>query len=419
MFRHFLCARESLDPQRLLVALHRRADMHGQPPPAAVMGDWLGLDVVIAPSVDITDSSPQEFMNLRLWDADPRATSGMRVGGGWFGCLRYPRSVDAQPVAYQGWTDEVIVLDEYGWWYESLRLSEVPKHISSQLGQAMTSTAVTPWEVRWTAPDRDHHQRSVNACLEAITAGEIYQACVVTHFLGRLSGHPVDLFSDVAAATQPAKAAYLSGGWGAIASFSPELFLRREGCTVESRPIKGTIPRHLDPELLLRSDKDVAENVMIVDLVRNDLGKVADTGTVRVSELLRVVEAPAVWHLVSTVRASIDPAVTNAALIAAAFPPASVTGTPKRRAQQLTAAWEPHKRGIYCGAVGICSPIAGLDLNVAIRTVEISGAGACSLGVGGGITSDSRPAGEWDECMVKASSIVDRTTTGGRTQAAS
>jgi para-aminobenzoate synthetase component 1 len=178
---------------------------------------------------------------------------------------------------------------------------------------------------------------------------------------------------------------------------------------VSSSPIKGTLPIDADPQRLRDSIKDVAENIMIVDLVRNDLGQLAVTGSVTVPELLDVRAAPGVWHLVSTVSAEVPDEVTNAELLAAAFPPASVTGTPKLRARQLLSAWERRRRGVYCGTIGLASPSAGCELNVAIRTVEFDARGGAVLGVGGGITADSDPAAEWQECLDKAAAIVGMT----------
>jgi para-aminobenzoate synthetase component 1 len=191
-----------------------------------------------------------------------------------------------------------------------------------------------------------------------------------------------------------------------VASLSPELFLRRCGESATSSPIKGTLPRSADPSELRASVKDVAENIMIVDLVRNDLGHVAMTGTVTVPELLVVRPAPGVWHLVSTVTARIGVGVPMASVLDATFPPASVTGTPKLRARQLLRGWEPHRRGVYCGTVGLASPVAGCELNVAIRTVEFDASGNAVLGVGGGITADSDPDREWDECLHKAAPFI-------------
>ena len=191
------------------------------------------------------------------------------------------------------------------------------------------------YSIAWDEADRDAHRHGVLECLEAIAAGEIYQACVCTQFCGRLDGAPIDFFVEAVERTSPARAAYLAGEWGAVASLSPELFLQRSGETVTSSPIKGTLPRHADPAALRASVKDVAENIMIVDLVRNDLGRVAITGTVTVPELLEVRPAPGVWHLVSTVSARVAVDVPMASVLDATFPPASVTGTPKQRARQL------------------------------------------------------------------------------------
>ena len=190
---------------------------------------------------------------------------------------------------------------------------------------------------------------------------------------------------------------------------------------MHSSPIKGTLPLDADPALLRASTKDVAENIMIVDLVRHDLGRTADVGSVTVPELLAVHEAPGVWHLVSTVAARTG--VSNSELVESTFPPASVTGTPKLRARELIAGWEPRARGLHCGAIGIAGPrldsadvtdadgtadatdadtASELDLSVAIRTLEIAPDGRCEFGVGGGITIDSDPDAEWDECIHKA-----------------
>ena len=173
-----------------------------------------------------------------------------------------------------------------------------------------------------------------------------------------------------------------------------------------SSPIKGTLPLDRSPSELASSVKDVAENIMIVDLVRNDLSRVATTGSVRVPQLLTVEPAPGVWHLVSTVAAQVPVETPMAAVLDATFPPASVTGTPKCRARELLAEWEPYDRGIYCGTVGLASPLAGTELNVAIRTVEFDADGTAVLGVGGGITADSDPDREWEECLHKAAAIV-------------
>ncbi|HEX3548573.1 MAG TPA: aminodeoxychorismate synthase component I [Mycobacterium sp.] len=378
----------------------------GLPPPAALIGDWFGSGAVIAPSVTVAAVGVD-----KVFDVAPGGSAGA-VGGGWFGCLSYPDGGADQlgprvPEAAGGWSDCVLRQDRDGqWWYESL--SGAP--LSTWVAEALRSSAEPrQCDITWDAADRDAHRRGVLECLAAIAAGEVYQACVCTQFVGRLAGSPVDFFADAVARTSPARAAFVAGEWGAVASLSPELFLCRRGEAVTSSPIKGTLPRHADPATLLASVKDVAENIMIVDLVRNDLGRVAITGTVTVPELLAVQPAPGVWHLVSTVSARVGVERPMAAVLDATFPPASVTGTPKTRARQLLTGWEPHRRGVYCGTVGLVSPVAGCELNVAIRTVEFGADGSAVLGVGGGITADSDPDREWDECLHKAAPIIGST----------
>ncbi|OBH21191.1 aminodeoxychorismate synthase component I [Mycolicibacter sinensis] len=387
----------------VLRALGDAAGRCGLPPPAALTGEWFDARAVIAPSVAVEPVDAAAVFDV------PTGAGCDAVGGGWIGYLAYPDpGADGRasriPEAAGGWTDCVLRQDAGGqWWFESLSGAPMP----GWLTEALTTPApARGCRIFWETPDRRAHRAGVLACLEAIRAGEVYQACVCTRFTGTVTGAPLDFFADAVARTGPARAAYLGGDWGAVASLSPELFLRRRGEVVASSPIKGTLPADARPSALRASTKDVAENIMIVDLVRNDLGRVAITGTVTVPELLAVRPAPGVWHLVSTVSARVPPQLGMAALLDAAFPPASVTGTPKLRARQLLSQWEPSRRGIYCGTVGLASPVAGCELNVAIRTVEFDADGGAVLGVGGGITADSDVDAEWQECLHKAASIV-------------
>lgn len=391
---------------QLLRAIANASGRADRPPPAALTGDWFGSRAVIAPTVLAEPTAPGEVFTSAPDDG------GTAVGGGWIGYLSYPDAgadgLDGRiPVAAGGWTDCVLRQDrDEIWWYESLSGDAMPPWLAQSL---TTPAPPAPWRIDWTAPNRDVHRAGVLACLAAISAGEVYQACVCTQFTGTLHGSSLDFFADAVARTAPARGAYVAGDWGAVASLSPEMFLSRHHDTVVSSPIKGTLPSHADPALLRRSAKDVAENIMIVDLVRNDLGRVAVTGTVGVPELLAVRAAPGVWHLVSTVSARLPAELPMRDLLAATFPPASVTGTPKGRARELLAHWEPRRRGVYCGTVGLASPLAGTELNVAIRTVEFDRTGAAVLGVGGGITADSDAGAEWQECLDKAAATIGLT----------
>ena len=390
-------------PADVLRSLGAGTQSAGLAPPAALIGEWFGSRAVIAPSLDVRPVDPAAAFDVSPGDRTDA------VGGGWIGYLSYPDAgADGAPPripeAAGGWTDCVLRQDGSGdWYYESLTGTTIPHW----LGAALEATpSAGTWDIAWRAPDQRRHRDGVLSCLAAIAAGEIYQACVCTEFTGTATGSTLDFFSDAVARTTPARAAYLAGDWGAVASLSPELFLRRTGVDVISSPIKGTLAVQCDPEILRASAKDVAENIMIVDLVRNDLSRVARTGSVTVAELLAVRPAPGVWHLVSTVAAQVPVEVSAADLLAASFPPASVTGTPKARARQLLSQWEAHRRGVYCGTVGMASPVAGCELNVAIRTVEFDAQSGAVLGVGGGITADSDADAEWQECLDKAASIV-------------
>ncbi|MGZ8179103.1 aminodeoxychorismate synthase component I [Williamsia sp. SKLECPSW1] len=375
----------------VLGILADRALAQSIPGPAALVGDWLGGDAVIAPSVAVTAGHGPSEVPDRFW----------------FGALSFPDRIgDARfPAVLGGSSDSVLLLRDGIWYHRSAVGAPCPDDLRACVtGDA---PAVGRWRATWRTPDRTRHEDAIRMCLDAIAAGEIYQACVCSRFTGTLAGSAVDLFRTGVSRMSPRKAAYLAGVWGSVVSFSPETYLRRVGDLVTSSPIKGTLPLNDDPALLRDSVKDVAENVMIVDLVRNDLGRVAVPGSVTVPELLSVHAAPGVWHLVSTVAAQVPTTVDTDALLEATFPPGSVTGTPKHRARELLADWETDARGVYCGAIGVRAPGGDLDLSVAIRTVEVSPDGTLRLGVGGGITIDSDPSREWQECMDKAASIVD------------
>lgn len=390
-------------PHEVLRGIGDAANRLDLPPPAALTGQWFGASAVIAPSVSVQPIDVAEAFDVRP------GSHSTTIGGGWIGYLSYPDpgadGLAARiPEAAGGWTDCVLRCDrDRQWWFESLSGAAMP----GWLAEALTAPVpARPYRIDWDAADRQAHRESVLACLEAIRAGEVYQACVCTQFAGTIVGEALDFFVDGVARTAPARAAYVAGPWGAVASLSPELFLCRRGDLVTSSPIKGTLPLNASPSALRASSKDVAENVMIVDLVRNDLGRVALTGSVTVPELLVVRPAPGVWHLVSTVSAQVPVEVSTSTLLDATFPPASVTGTPKIRARQLISQWEQSSRGVYCGTVGLASPVAGCELNVAIRTVEFDAVGNAVLGSGGGITADSDAAAEWEECLHKAAAVI-------------
>jgi para-aminobenzoate synthetase/4-amino-4-deoxychorismate lyase len=267
-----------------------------------------------------------------------------------------------------------------------------------------------PWRA---TPSPAGHARAVAACRERIAAGDLFQANLALRLRAPLEGEAVDLFTRGAEALAPDRGAFLAGPWGAVASLSPELFLARHGDRVATAPIKGTRPRPLDDpaaaaahrDALATAAKDRAENVMIVDLMRNDLGRVCVPGSVRVDALAEVRPHAGVWHLVSEVSGTLAAGVGDRALLAATFPPGSVTGAPKLAAMDAISSLESTARQAFCGAIGFASPTAGLELSVAIRTFEIA-AGHAWLDVGGGIVADSDPAAEAAEALAKAAPLL-------------
>jgi para-aminobenzoate synthetase component 1 len=259
--------------------------------------------------------------------------------------------------------------------------------------------------------DREQYAAHVHEILELLRAGDCYQVNLTRRLTLDHALDPVDLFGALATHHPAPHTALLrldiDGEQVAVVSASPELFLRRRGADVETRPIKGT---SASAARLRRSAKDHAENVMIVDLARNDLGRVCTPGTISVPTLCAVEAHPGLHHLVSTVQGRLRDDVGLGALVRATFPPASVTGAPKPRVLQAIEDLEPVRRGVYCGAVGwIDTTRDAAEFAVAIRTFTILGhgpTGSTHLGVGGGIVADSRPDAEWAETELKAARLL-------------
>jgi para-aminobenzoate synthetase component 1 len=251
----------------------------------------------------------------------------------------------------------------------------------------------------------DEHAAAVAAIARYLTAGDVYQVNLARRWTAavRRAGDPLALYAALAAVAPAAYGAMIEAAGVAVVSGSPECFLRRRGPRVETAPIKGTRPRRGEPRAdraaaadLAAHPKDAAEHLMIVDLERNDLGRIATTGSVAVDELAAVVTLPGLFHLVSTVSAIPRPEVTWGQLLAATFPGGSITGAPKIRAMQLIDELEPVARGPYCGAFGWFGTGGGLDLAIAIRIAAVT-EGQLHVHVGGGIVADSEPAAELAE----------------------
>lgn len=268
------------------------------------------------------------------------------------------------------------------------------------------------------------YRRGVQRIRDYIAAGDCYQVNFTFPVTGRCIGHPLRLYADLCARQPVGCGGVVMHDEGAILSLSPELFLERQGARLVSRPMKGTAPRGATPAedaaaraALAASAKDRAENVMIVDLIRNDLARVAETGSVTVERLFDIEPYPTVLQMTSTVAATLRPDAGLAEILAALFPCGSITGAPKVRAMQIVAELEGEPRGLYTGSLGWIAPGGDFRFNVAIRTVELARDGTLRLGVGSGITYGSDPAAEYRECLLKARFLTDAALAGDVAQA--
>jgi para-aminobenzoate synthetase component 1 len=265
--------------------------------------------------------------------------------------------------------------------------------------------------------DRASYADAVDFAKQEIAAGNAYQICL-THRVERdLAADSWSLYRRLRKLNPAPFASYFDLGEVAIVSSSPERFLRLGPDRVaESRPIKGTRPRGADASAdratrneLATSAKDRAENLMIVDLVRNDLGRVCEVGSVSVPDLMAIEDYAAVFQMVSTVRGRLREDRDRIDLIRAAFPPGSMTGAPKLAAMRIIERLEPVRRGIYSGAIGYLDVRGGLDLSVVIRTVLVK-AGRAYVHAGGGIVADSDPSAEWTETQDKSRPLDEAIT---------
>ncbi|MEI2701286.1 MAG: chorismate-binding protein [Baekduia sp.] len=401
-------------------------------------GEWAGVTVIVA-------SAPLEVVDRGRAGAPLGRATALRggaddvaVGGGWLGFVGYraaaaiadpelnhPPARERLPDLALGYYDHLLVRDSAGaWWFEMLwtearnaelrRRSKLLADRLAALTGAPAATATGAASGAWSAtPGVGAHAQAVDACRERIACGDLYQANLALRLRAALTTTPASVFEAGVAALSPQRGAFVVGSWGAIASLSPELLVARDAATLRSEPIKGTRPNPAsDPdrseqlrEELGASEKDRSENVMIVDLMRNDLGRVSVPGSVEAGPVCEVRAMAGVWHLVSTVTGDLVPGTGDDAVAAAVLPAGSVTGAPKQAALSVIAELESVERQAFCGSAVLCSPICGLEMSVLIRTLEMAG-DEIWLDVGGGITAASDPASEAAECLAKAAPVL-------------
>jgi para-aminobenzoate synthetase component 1 len=271
----------------------------------------------------------------------------------------------------------------------------------------------TNWSTDWTSNFSSQQYRdAVAKCVDYVHAGDIFQVNLSQRLLRKSICEPEELALYLRRVSPATFAGYADFGRVQVISSSPERFLQLHDRQIEARPIKGTRPRLSDPvadagmaQLLYQSQKDRSENVMIVDLLRNDLSRVALDDSLEVSSLAAIERYPFVWHLVSVLKAALAPDRSFSDVLTATFPGGSITGAPKIRAMEIIAELEPTVRGPYCGSLGYISFAGDMDLNILIRTITACD-GWWQVPVGGGIVADSQPALEEQETWHKARGIL-------------
>ena len=262
--------------------------------------------------------------------------------------------------------------------------------------------------------DQAEYEKRFSAVQDKIRAGDIYQLNLTFKARFRLEGSPLTFYRDMRQRQRVAYAGIVDTGEVTVLSASPELFIEKRGSVVSTRPMKGTAPRAGTPEAdaearrVLSTDiKQRAENLMIVDLMRNDLGRIAEMGSVSVTDLFTVETYRTLHQMTSGVRATLKKGVGLSDLVRAIFPPGSVIGAPKIRAMELIRDYETEPRGVYCGAIGTISPDGAALFNVVIRTPVIFRDGRGEMGIGSGVVYDSVGAKEYAECLLKMKFLTD------------
>ena len=270
-------------------------------------------------------------------------------------------------------------------------------------------TLTSAWQTNMT---RDEYGEKFNQVQAYLHSGDCYQVNLAQRFDASYQGDEWTAFTRLNQANRAPFSAFLRLEEAAILSLSPERFIQLENGNIQTRPIKGTLPRLDDPDAdraqaqkLAASPKDRAENLMIVDLMRNDIGRVAVPGSVRVPELFVVEPFPAVHHLVSTITARLAPALDACDLLRAAFPGGSITGAPKVRAMEIIDELEPQRRNAWCGSIGYLSLCGTMDTSITIRTLTARN-GRIYCSAGGGIVADSQPDAEYQETFDKVNRIL-------------
>ena len=355
-----------------------------------------------------------EALRLHAPAADiimPAPVAALPFKGGAIGCFGYERQ---SQIGIYNWA---IVVDHQLASTWLFALPTCPAHTLQRVRAALQANPAAPERFRLEQPfvsnfTADAYKAAFERIQDYIQAGDCYQVNLAQRFASRYEGDPLSAYLQLRQHIHSPFAAYLQRDQGAVLSFSPERFISVIDGTVLTQPIKGTRPRSSDVARdtrlaaeLQASEKDRAENLMIVDLLRNDLGKICETGSVRVDKLFELHSFSNVHHLVSSISARLDREHSPLDLLRSCFPGGSITGAPKRRAMQIIEELEPDGRAVYCGAIGYIGFDGRMDSNITIRTLLCEAPDILCWG-GGGIVADSVWSAEYQECYDKINNLI-------------
>ena len=359
------------------------------------------------------------------WQSSPDCT--LPFQGGWLGYWGYDLGRYIECLPHHATSDIELADIELGWYAAAVIIDQQEKRVqicgtadmanflahqihSCNISPSLPFRLTTDWSSNMTQAS---YTEKFHCVQDYLLAGDCYQVNLAQRYKACFTGSPLLAYLALRQKNAGPFSAFIHASLGHILCVSPERFILAEQGHIETKPIKGTRPRspsaQLDQEQkeqLQQAEKDRAENLMIVDLLRNDLGKVAAPGSVKVPELFAIESFPAVHHLVSTVTALLDRDKNVYSLLAAAFPGGSITGAPKLRAMEIIEELEPHRRSVYCGAIGYISVHGRMDTNIAIRTLLCSFDQHIYCWAGGGLVADSHSEAEYQETHDKLSQIL-------------
>ncbi|MHC4953374.1 MAG: aminodeoxychorismate synthase component I [Planctomycetota bacterium] len=390
-------------------------------------------EVLLPGGARAREDSPTDLLRAALSTTALHRVEALPLGPGWIGCLGYGLRVAFEDVPERhpdetgiadldlAYYPAVAVFDGHAghdghdaaWW---ILWRDAAGDAARTLRAVLSTTAPAPEGGVDRAPEpriaRAEYLAAVERAVEYVHAGDIFQVNYAHEFSAPCHGDPLALYTALRASNPAPYGAYLELGAGqAILSTSPELFLSMHGRDVTTRPIKGTRPRGKDDaddarlaRELMGSEKDEAELAMIVDLERNDLGRVSEPGSVVVRSAAEIESYAAVHHRVAAVTGRLEEGYDRVDLLAASFPGGSITGAPKVRAMEIIDELEAGRRGPYTGSIGILTDEGNMELNIAIRTAVVS-RGLVRVHVGGGIVADSEPVAEYEETLAKGHAL--------------